>query len=1264
MPGARGVKLPPPVAAVRGHATGLAASPTPPSLPETTEPRPFRHPVTRRTTLEPQQPGIPLTPPCFPRPDEPLDPDSDDEDSTAPSISPRPKKKPKKPMKPRPSHFKTSTSNPGIINTKHRKKPLLGLFKVHGQVNGQPAIILIDNGSTGNFISADFVSNHGMKTTTTPGQPVKMADGTLVDQDKRAFRVSISMGIHSEKTDFDVLPLEGYDVILGQPWLRKRGALINCKKNRVIFDHHGRTLTLKPDASPECNAAHQRRNNGEEIFISVHQLDRLVRAGHQLFAAFVKSPGNPDPSPTVATISQDPGNPSLHPKAKIVFYEFADVFPEDLPPGLPPSRGVDHKIELEPGQTPPFRPIYRLSYKELQELRTQIDDLLKKGYIRPSKSPYGAPILFVHKKGGGLRMCIDYRALNKITIKNRYPLPRIDDLLDQLHGAKCFSKIDLRSGYYQVRIAEADVPKTAFRTRYGHYEFLVMPFGLTNAPATFMAMTNDLFHDFLDNFVIVFLDDILIFSKTETEHEDHVRQVLQRLREAKLYAHPGKCAFFKTEIDFLGHVINQDGVHLEKSKVDAIREWPIPTTVKELRSFLGLANFYRRFIHHFSHITAPMTELLRKNVPYVWGPAQQQAFITIKEKLTTAPLLIIPNPLLPFTVNTDASDFALGAVLMQDQGHGLQPVAFESRKLNPAERNYPVHDREMLAIIHALRVWRHYLEGPSILGITDHDSLKFFMSQPHLTRRQARWMEFLQQFDLGIKYQPGKTNVVADALSRRPDLATISFLTHDSSIVSEIKQAYDTDSDVQAALTALHSGSSDYVQEHGLLYRVVQGTRRLFIPNLPALKQRLLREHHDSVIYGHLGINKTEKSVATFFFWPKLHQDVLAYVRSCPTCQRTKANNRKPMGLLRPLPIPERRWDDISMDLIVYLPPTARGFDAVFTVVDRLSKRVHFLPTTSNVDAPGLAQLFYERIFPHHGIPKTIVSDRDPRFRSHFWDALFKLLDTKLHMSSGYHPETDGQSERANRTLEDMLRAYCHERQDTWDLRLPAAEFASNNSVNPSTGFTPFFLDYGQHPNTPATLLSGATRPGYNPASEEFLSQWHQDLEAAKKNLQVAQARQARYANARRRDFSFKVGDQVLLSTEDLPIKDLSKKLRVKFNGPWTIVQVINPVAYKLALPLSFECHPVFHISKLRPFVPNTFPLPREFDRPPPIDFIDGADAYEVESIVGKKMIDGVLKYEVKWRGFPSSENTFEPLAHLTRPTVRRMVRAFDRLHS
>ncbi|KAL4017951.1 hypothetical protein IC575_021530 [Cucumis melo] len=354
---------------------------------------------------------------------------------------------------------------------------------------------------------------------------------------------------------------------------------------------------------------------------------------------------------------------------------------------------------------------------ELKELKVQLQELLDKGFIRPSVSPWGAPVLFVKKKDGSMRLCIDYRELNKVTVKNRYPLPRIDDLFDQLQGATVFSKIDLRSGYHQLRIRDGDIPKTAFRSRYGHYEFVVMSFGLTNAPAVFMDLMNRVFKDFLDSFVIVFIDDILIYSKTEAEHEEHLHQVLETLRANKLYAKFSKCEFWLRKVTLLGHVVSSEGVSVDPAKIEAVTNWPRPSTVSEIRSFLGLAGYYRRFVEDFSRIASPLTQLTRKGTPFVWSPACERSFQELKQKLVTAPVLTVPDGSGNFVIYSDASKKGLGCVLMQ-QG---KVVAYASRQLKIHEQNYPTHDLELAAVVFALKIWRHYHTVRRLI-YTDHKS--------------------------------------------------------------------------------------------------------------------------------------------------------------------------------------------------------------------------------------------------------------------------------------------------------------------------------------------------------------------------------------------------------------------------------------------------------------------------------------------------------------------------------------------------------------
>jgi hypothetical protein len=430
--------------------------------------------------------------------------------------------------------------------------------------------------------------------------------------------------------------------------------------------------------------------------------------------------------------SADEGMPR---EVTTVLEEFKEAMPSELPKRLPPRRDVDHCIDLVPGSKPPAGVPYRMAPPELEELRRQLKELLDAGFIQPSKAPYGAPVLFQRKHDGSLRMCIDYRALNKITLKNKYPIPHIGDLFDQLGQARVFTKLDLRSGYHQVRIAEGDGPKTACVTRYGLFEFKVMTFGLTNAPVTFCTLMNKVLQPFLDKFVVVYLDDIVVYSQGLAEHLEHLRQVFQALLDNELYVKREKCRFAVEEVDFLGHVIGKGRVRMDKAKVRAIAEWEPPTRIPELRSFLGLANYYRRFVKGYSDIATPLTDLLKKGRAWEWDVKCQEAFENLKAALIEEPVLALPDFAKPFEVHSDASDYAIGGVLMQD-GH---PIAFESRKLNDAERRYTVQEKEMTAMVHCLRTWRHYLLGAAFIVKMDNVATSYLQSQKKLSPKQARW---------------------------------------------------------------------------------------------------------------------------------------------------------------------------------------------------------------------------------------------------------------------------------------------------------------------------------------------------------------------------------------------------------------------------------------------------------------------------------------------------------------------------------------------
>ena len=846
----------------------------------------------------------------------------------------------------------------------------------HAQVQNCNAVVLLDTGASHSFVSLRFLNNHGINFQ--PGKDsAAIADGKLMPLHGKTKLQLTFEGFQSCANAYVAALNPSYDLILGMEWLEIHHAVLDCRNATCALKKGTKKFTLRP--TPTVLLTVTKTN-----YITATQLLKVERRrGKILMVMLSQASDGIDIADEIDEEREWKVAGSLFENVpqplRALVEEYKDVFPLDLPHHLPPERDVGHSIPLMEGSKPVFRPIYRLSPAERQEVEKQVADLLERGWINASKSPYGSPILFVQKKDGSLRMCVDYRALNKQTIKNRYALPRIDDLVDQLRGAKLFTSIDLAQGYHQIRISKSDTEKTAFRTPIGHYEYRVLPFGLTNAPATFQTLMNTIYQDFLGKFVLVYLDDILIFSKDVKEHVNHVSEVLQRLRNHKLFAKISKCEFMKESLTYLGLHISGDGVRPDPAKVKTIKAWNTPTNVHDVRSFLGFGNYFRKFIQGYSNLVAPLIALTKKDALFAWTKECEEAFQGVIWNLINAPTLVFPDPTRPYQVVTDASGSGLGAVLLQDD----RPIAFESRKMTSAEKNYPVSEQELLAVVHALRTWRCYLEGcVGLTVITDHKPNTFLESQQVLSRRQARWSEFLSRFSFELVYRPGKTNM-ADPLSRKAPCANVStvllaqvrqnskqsvrsaLLTdtmlsshldyagecmaletnshtgrlhcQPSSILEWIKSQYSYDplfrGDPLGQSEQPHRAISVDLRD-GIYYHGDQ----IYVPQHNPLRQFLLAQYHESLWSGHWGVAKTYASIRRDFYWPNLLSEVKAYVSTCDTCQRGKTLNLPPPGKLVPLQIPARKWSSISMDFIMELPLTSNGHNAILVFVDRLTK--------------------------------------------------------------------------------------------------------------------------------------------------------------------------------------------------------------------------------------------------------------------------------------------------------------------------------------
>ena len=1127
-------------------------------------------------------------------------------------------------------------------------RPIIEMVLHQGQKTHQ-ARVLLDTGCSIALINSQSVKKWGIETTERAeplrienytGKPVPDAGrfytGTLRLQHRR----------HFSQERFEVSPMEpGIDIFLPFHWIA---------------------------AHPPQGAW----ENQEIRFNSLQCLEKCTRHETNEFSltwdeTVLTNPEARTIGYVAATTSDDPLG-----QVPAEFRQFLGIMSKEAADALPKHRPYDCKIELKKGSTAPWGPIYPLSETELQALREWLKEMEKTGKIQRSTSSAGSPILFVPKpKGTGLRLCVDYRGLNKITIPNRYPLPLMQELQDRVQGAQWFTKLDLKNGFNLIRIRQGDEWKTAFRTRYGLFEFNVMPFGLTNAPSTFQDMMNHVLSDVLDVGVLAYMDDILIYAKTEEEHDQLTKEVLRRLQKNGLAVSPGKCVWKTQEVEFLGYVIGRNGIRMAEDKVEAVVSWKRPESLTEVQSFLGFANFYRRFIQEYSRVAKPLTELTKKTEQkWQWTPEAETAFSELKRRFTSAPILAHFDAGKRVIIETDASDFAIGAILSQrDEENRLHPVAFHSRKFTPAEINYEIHDKELLAIVDAFKHWRRYCEGAThqVEVYSDHQNLEYFTTTKVLNRRQARWAQELAGIDFKIYYRPGTQNGKPDALSRRSEyrlekggienqpittvlrenqfekrlghslicssarLTSLPARKWSKEFTTTIEQHARKDVEYQRAWKEAEKGTNEKLQiQDGLLYR----KKMLWVP--ADTVQRVVESEHDTKIAGHMGQDKTVELLRRNFWWPKMNERIIDFVRSCPKCQQNKASRHRPYGLSSPLELPYAPWQSIAMDFITELP-VSEGCDQLWVVIDRFTKMAHFVPLREKA-ATDLARIFAREIWKFHGLPTDIVSDRDSRFTSDVWKEFLKLADIRPRMSTAFHPQTDGQTERLNQTIEAYLRTFVSHEQDNWVSLLPMAEFAYNNSTTVGNGMSPFFANYGFHPTT----VNPPTEEPVNPASTVY-GHWMRIVhEESRKGLEAAQERMRRYTDPERKEPpAYQVGDLVMLNGRHIRTRRPTKKLDHKNHGPFQIEKMVSPLAARLTLPRKWKIHNVFHVSLLEPYRTSEHRAPPD---PSKIlreaDDIEQSEEYDVEEVMSSRRQGRRILYLVKWLDYPERKDwTEEP---------------------
>ena len=1175
---------------------------------------------------------------------------------------------------------------------------------------------LIDTGASINCLSSRLsktLQNPKIKTYSYDLPKIVDVNGRTLAAGSRSTTV-LWVALQDNKAhemEFRIVDSSMHDVIVGAPWLKDVNAEIQC----------GPGLLIVPGDEDDTD---------DELELCTISLD-----GRGELEAFEELQEQLN---TMGTAGADPTLPAE-------YSAFKDVFNPASAEKLPPDRGpLNHHINLMPGAKPPMGPIYSLSAGEREELSEYLDKNLAQGFIRRSESPCGSPITFAQKKDGTNRICVDYRQLNAITISNAYPIPLIRELFDTMAGAKIFTKLDLQSAYNLIRIQPGHEWATAFRTPRGLFEYLVMPFGLKNAPATFQSFVDRALKKCIDDgYAVVYLDDIAIYSRSAVDHGTHVKNVLEALRKAGLYAKLSKCKFSTPSMDFLGFVISDKGLDMDKERVKAITDWPVPTSLRALQAYLGFANFYRRFIPNFSAVLLPLTNLTKgtsklpkKNAAkpgtLPWGAEEQLAFDKIKEAFTKAPLLVHYDQDLQVFLETDASQFAIAAIISQiprgappDKQH-RHPIAFYSRKLTETEQNYATGELEMLAIIEGTRHFRPYLGGndQEVIVLTDHANLTYFMTSPTLNGRQARWLGELSRHNIRLVHRAGKANP-ADAPSRREDYntgkippvnkypalfeesqilskelawvenarqevlrqqrqaaETIAFLSenHDALEVNVMATRSTTDQTPMAAplspllqriksamslaqATSLCAENPALSISNGLVY---YDNSKVFIPE--SCRLDVMKAVHDSPLSGHFGRETTLHKLRHWAYWPGMSTYVREYIRSCDACQRVKPPRHSPYGVLTSLPAPVEPWVHISMDFIVELPPSELPgkrykdpFNAILVVVDRFSKMGYFLPTWTTITATELAHLFIDTIIKNHGAPESIVSDRGVLFTSAFWRTLAAQMRIETRLSTAYHPQTDGQTERLNSTLEQWLRTFVNYRQTDWAELLPIASFAYNSAPGSSTNKSPFEIVFGKLPRHP---LIGEPRSSVEwPHAMKHLEKMKEIHEEVHSAIVDAQAMQAKYYDAKHTQRKYEVGNMVMLNAKNIRTDRPSKKLDYKLLGPYKITAKIGAQAYRLELPDSSRIHPVFHVALLEPFHQNKL-AGREEAPPKPVGTItENRDEreWEVETVLDSRFINKKLFYKVRWKGFSKAHDDWQPAKNLANAAV--LVEEFHQSH-
>ncbi|HWV44813.1 MAG TPA: reverse transcriptase domain-containing protein, partial [Nitrospira sp.] len=831
----------------------------------------------------------------------------------------------------------------------------------------------------------------------------------------------------------------------------------------------------------------------------------------------------------------------------------------------------------------------RTSPKQDEIIEASLKDMLDQGVIEKSTSEYASPVVLARKKDSSWRFCVDYRKLNAITRKDPYPLPRIDEILGSLGAARVMSKMDLQSGFWQIPLANKDRHKTAFITKQGKYQFKRMPFGLTGAPTTFQRVMNECLEGIIGEFAFVYLDDIIVYSKTMEEHGKHLAEVLSRLRDKGFQVKRKKCIFAVSELPFLGHVVGNGKLGLDMEKVAAVKKLAPPRNGKELQRFLGSVGYFRRFIESYARLAKPLTDLTKKDEPYAWGKEQQSAYEELLGRLTSPPILRLPDPTKSFVVRTDCSDYASGGVLLQEHLGELLPVAYVSKKLTKAERNYTTTEKEALAVVRAVKEWWFYLHGNKFVVETDHSALRSVLKARETSGRVARWVMALQELEFEVQHRPGKMMELPDMLSRQEQILAI-----DADL--ELGEAQRQDATLGPIMRALENGDEPKDPDALKLYRQVatylviddgklfyfrgkkDKSKRLVVPN--SLRRDVLLEHHDSLVGAHFGIEKTYANIQERYWWPNQYAETKHYVETCEACARAKKPKVSNEGKWEATVVGDR-WQRVSADFLGPVDKTERGNRYLLVFTDYFTRYVVAVPTV-DCTAETVAREFVDKIVTKFGAPRELFTDNGPAFASEVVNAICKMAGTHKLFTTAYRPQANGMVERWNGTVAQSLRACMDGDKSSWDWKVPFITFAYNNSKHAATKMAPFELLFGRLARLPLDVVLGARAPEER-AVAEFTNELLIDLQEgfrvareASDEMKRAQERRATFSGGKAP--AYKQGEKVWLDRRDAD----STKLDPKFDGPYVVGDVHGRNYVTISKPGG--AREKVHVERLKPY--------------------------------------------------------------------------------